>query len=178
MSSLTLLNLGAIYHVFLLSYPVSLKWSLRSAHTVTQMVGVPTRAENVSTLVSNQHILRILLPHESTLMNLKYIFCIQVVKMHAKLLEWPLKHKNRWSHPIQRWCTSRSSASRERRSPPAAWTDRGPRWRARSSWTWRSNGRKPSLLYSPPAGGEHRERDDRWHTGFHLFISDSRGAAV
>lgn len=34
-------------------YPVSLKWSLRTAHTVTQMVGVPVKTAIMNTSEKN-----------------------------------------------------------------------------------------------------------------------------
>lgn len=61
------------------------------------------------------------------------------------------------NHPILQWCTSRSSVAQERKSPPAEWRDIDLQWTARNSWTWHSNGRKPSLLYTPPARGNTGE---------------------
>lgn len=49
-----------------------------------------------------------------------------------------------WSHPSQWWCTSRSNVFQGRRSPPTGWRGTDPRWRARSSWTERSNERRSS----------------------------------
>lgn len=76
----------------------------------------------------------------------------QMTSVQVELRSGDKRSEVKWSHPSRWWCTSRSISSRGRRSPPVRWTGTGLRWRARSNWTRRSNGRK-SWRHGTPAAG-------------------------
>lgn len=76
----------------------------------------------------------------------------QMTNVQKELQSGDKRSLVKWSHPSRWWCTSRSISSRGRRSPPVRWTGKDPRWRARSNWTRRSNGRK-SWRHGTPAAG-------------------------
>lgn len=145
------------------TYPILSKCSLSTAQMVTHTVGVPvgaeiTKRQKTETLITRFDQMR-----------------------NAACEMWSTSHPNRW------WCTSRSISSQGRRSPPVRWRGRDPRWRARSSWKGRSNGRISSRLDTPASrrGGTPRDTvqslftwEERAHVCRHVCGTHSVNEAV
>lgn len=64
---------------------------------------------------------------------------------------WDTFETRNATYPSQWLCTSRNISSLGRRFLPTKWRGTSPRWTARSSWTWHSSEKTPSLLCIPPA---------------------------